>query len=245
MDIKAVTYRHANLKFVGTLGRPDGTRTRRVPGVLLLHGFPGAERNADIARALLQKGLAVFTLHFRGAWGSDGEYAFRNLVEDARAGLAYLESREGVDKKRLGVLGYSMGGWTALHLAASDKRVKAVAAIAPVGQDGGRPVQESREFIKRSCAVLRVSDPEALADDFFAHVRTADPVDSARALGKRPLLLVHGDQDELIPLHVSKDIHFAASGPKKLVVVKGAQHHFLPEREKLAKLLTEWFKETL
>ena len=253
MDIKAATYRHQGLKFVGTLGRPfdqaqdkpSETRARKVPGVLLLHGFPGAEKNADVARALLQRGLAVFTLHFRGAWGSDGEYAFRNLVDDARAGLDYLEGREGVDRRRLGVFGYSMGGWTALQLAAGDPRLKAVAALAPVGEDGGRDAGETREFIRRSCAVLRVGDPDALADDFFASVRPRDPVDAALGLGKRPLLLVHGDRDPLIPLHISKDIHAAARGPKKLVVIKGAEHHFLPQRERLSKLVADWFKETL
>jgi dipeptidyl aminopeptidase/acylaminoacyl peptidase len=241
----AVSFKRQDLKFVGPLGRRAGRRGRKAPGVLLLHGFPGAEKNADVARALLQRGLAVFTLHFRGAWGSDGEYAFRNLVEDALAGLDYLEGREGVDRRRLGVLGYSMGGWTALQLAAADKRVRAVAALAPVGKDGGRAVQESREFIKRSCAALRVSDPEALADDFFDSVRPKDPVDAARALGPRPLLLVHGDRDELIPLHISKDIYAAAAGPKRLVTIRGAAHHFLPQRERLVRLLADWFKETL
>lgn len=253
MDIKAVTFRHQGLKFVGTLGRPfdsaqgkpDGAPRRRAPGVLLLHGFPGAEKNADVARALLQRGLAVFTLHFRGAWGSEGEYAFHNLIEDARAALDYLAGRDGVEPRRLGVLGYSMGGWTALQLASRERRLKAVAAVAPVGSDGGRALEESRDFIKRSCAALRVSDPEALADDFFASVRPRDPVEAARALGRRPLLLVHGDRDPLIPLHISKDILAAAQGPKRLVVFKGAEHHFLPQRERLARLLAGWFKERL
>lgn len=243
MDIKAAFFRHHGLKFVGTLGRPDGRRRR--PGVLLLHGFPGAEKNVDIARALLGRGIAVFALHFRGAWGSDGEYAFRSLIEDARAGLGFLAGREGVDPRRLGVLGYSMGGWTALHLAASDARVRAVAAIAPVGHHGERTPAETRAFVKRSCGALRVGDPDSLADDFFATVRPRDPVAAAGMLAGRPLLLIHGDRDPLIPLSVSREIHAAAGRPKRLVVIRGAEHHFLPQRERLARLTADWLRDYL
>ena len=55
------------------------------PTVLLLHGFPGNERNLDLAQAIRRAGWNVFFFHYRGAWGSGGEFSFGNALEDVRA----------------------------------------------------------------------------------------------------------------------------------------------------------------
>ena len=63
------------------------------PVVLMLHGYPGTEKNSDIACALRRAGLAVIQFSYRGVWGSHGEYRFSHLTEDTVAVLDYLENR--------------------------------------------------------------------------------------------------------------------------------------------------------
>src|SRR5215210_169034 len=46
------------------------------PTVILLHGFPGNERNGDLAQAIRRAGINAFVFSYRGAWGSGGTFSF-------------------------------------------------------------------------------------------------------------------------------------------------------------------------
>lgn len=84
------------------------------PTVLLLHGFPGTELNLDLARVLQRAGWNVMAIHYRGVWGSPGQFSFTHTIEDARAALVWLRDparAEIVDRTRLVVMGHSMGGF--------------------------------------------------------------------------------------------------------------------------------------
>lgn len=230
------------VKMIGILNRPDGPEKARFPAVLFLHGFPGSEKNTDIQRALMKRGVASFALHFQGAWGSEGYYLPSALVAQARAGLRFLRRQSFVDKERLALFGFSMGGWAAINTGAKED-VVAVAAVAPVGgPEMVRP--ETRKRVYHLCRTLRVKDREALYRDFVRSVRTQDPAKSAAALGC-PLLLVHGSADEVVHPAVSERLYAAAREPKKLVRSQGAQHDFLDRREWLTKLAADWLCATL
>ena len=56
--------------------------------VVLLHGFPGEERNLDLAHALGRSGWSVLFFHYRGAWGSEGAFSFRNVIGDVKAAVS-------------------------------------------------------------------------------------------------------------------------------------------------------------
>lgn len=235
-------FRHRGVKFVGIWNRFEGVR-RKVPAVLFLHGFPGAEKNVDIQRELLGRGVASLAPHFRGAWGSEGEYRFSNLVSDARAGLRRLRSMPGVDPRRIGLFGFSFGGWTALHLAAEVPAFRAVVSVSPVGGPE-MIVPGARERVARLCRPLRVRSPLALFRDFVLSVRRRDPAESVRRI-RAPLLLVHGAADEVVPCEVSKRIFAAAREPKRLVLMPGARHDFLDRRERLARLVSDFLASRL
>ncbi len=234
----AAILRWRGLKLLGVLNRPEGRSSQKHPAVLFLHGFPGAEKNVDVQRRLLRLGIASFSLHFGGAWGSEGEYAFSNLLPQARAGLAFLASREFVDARRLAVFGFSMGGWTALNLAARQPELRAAVAVAPVG--GPEMVTElTHKRIAHLSRALRVSSATALTRDFKKSVARFDP---ARAVGRLacPLLLVHGDADDVVPHAISRRLYSLARPPKKLVLASGAGHDFLDRRDWLSRLTSDW-----
>ncbi len=89
----------------------------------------------DMAADLCRRGMTVLLPHFRGCWGSGGRFSIPGLFQDARAALELLSRYHQVDPGRVGLLGYSVGGWVALRLAA-EFPVAAAARRAPSGRPG-------------------------------------------------------------------------------------------------------------
>lgn len=239
----SAVFRYRGLKMVGSLNRPAGPEGKRFPAVLLLHGFPGAEKAVDLQRELMKRGVASLALHFCGAWGSEGQYSFTGLVPQARSALRYLSGRDFVDPKRLAVFGFSMGGWTALNLAARADGLKAVAAAAPVGgiETTG---PETRGHIEHLCRPLRIKSVDFLHRDLLKAMRRHDPTRSAARL-RCPLLLVHGDADELVSFDVSRRLYAAALVPKKFIRAPGSRHDFLDRRDWLSRTVAVWLAREL
>ena len=95
------------------------------PTVLLLHGFPGNEKNLDLAYVLRRAGWNVLFPHYRGSWGSGGNFSFSNAIEDTQAALNFLREPANVkkyhiDPTRIVLIGHSMGGLMAAYTAARD-----------------------------------------------------------------------------------------------------------------------------
>ncbi len=106
------------------------------PTVVLLHGLPGNEKNLDIAQAARRAGFNVLFFHYRGAWGSEGDYSFTHVVEDALAAGDFVRSEKAiaeyrVDPARVTYLGHSMGGFAALNAGARDKQAVCIGAMSP------------------------------------------------------------------------------------------------------------------
>ena len=85
------------------------------PTVVLLHGFPGNEKNLDLAQSIRRSGFNVVFFHYRGAWGSEGSFSLLQLDDDALAVLSYLRrpevaQRMMVDVNKLSILGHCLVG---------------------------------------------------------------------------------------------------------------------------------------
>ena len=60
------------------------------PTLILLHGFPGNEQNLDLAQAVRRAGWNVLTLHYRGTWGSPGDFSIVHALEDTDAAVDFV-----------------------------------------------------------------------------------------------------------------------------------------------------------
>ncbi|MDE2237628.1 MAG: prolyl oligopeptidase family serine peptidase, partial [Elusimicrobia bacterium] len=161
----------------------------------------------------------------------------------ARAALRYLRRQPFVDGRRLAVFGFSVGGWAALSVAAQEPALSAVVAVAPAG--GVEMIgPHNRERIARLSRPLRVRSVDWLTADFRRAVRRFDP-HAAAARRSCPLLLVHGDADEMVPDSVSRTLFAEARPPKRLVVAGGAAHDFLDRRDWLVRLTAGWLERRL
>lgn len=87
------------------------------PTLILLHGYPGNERNLDLAQVVRSKGWHVIYFNYRGAWGSQGDFSFKNCVEDVVNVVNYCQQHAdqfGIDHEEIVLFGHSMGGFVTL-----------------------------------------------------------------------------------------------------------------------------------
>jgi dipeptidyl aminopeptidase/acylaminoacyl peptidase len=99
----------------GFLYRANGKQKH--PTLLLLHGYPGNERNLDLAQVVRARGWNVIYFNYRGSWGSQGKFSFENAVEDVVNVVDYCEKNQEklqIDPANIVLFGHSMGGWVLL-----------------------------------------------------------------------------------------------------------------------------------
>lgn len=119
------------------------------PVAVFLHGYPGNERNLDLAQAARRAGWNALYIDYRGNWGSGGTFGFGNALEDVGAAIDFLRAnaaRFHADTTRIAVIGHSMGAWLALQTGAHDPRVTCTASLDAWNLgDFGRDAREHPE----------------------------------------------------------------------------------------------------
>jgi uncharacterized protein len=195
------------------LRTPDGETLiawfgRAAPGrptLLYFHGNAGNLANrSERVRKYLVRGLGVFILSYRGYSGSTGRPSEQANVADAKLAYEALIA-EGVAPDDIIVYGESLGSGVAVQLAA-EKPVGGLVLDAPY---------------------TSIVDVAAAAYPFFP-VRPFlfDRYESLRYLPRidAPLLVIHGEDDEVIPVAMGRAVYAAADVPKEIVTFPGAGH---------------------
>jgi pimeloyl-ACP methyl ester carboxylesterase len=136
-----------------------------------------------LADSLLREGIAVLRYDKRGVGGSSGDSStasFGDLVSDAAAAFRYLEARPGVDPKRVGIIGHSEGGSIAPAVAATDRDVAFVVAMAGSGLSGEVRITEQQVYVAQEggASVEQQSAIRIMCQRIF-RVVAATPDDSA------------------------------------------------------------------
>ena len=201
---------------------------RKAPVVVMCHGFHSSKDNPITSRALAQKlvesGLSVLRFDFTGHGVSEGD------IDDITplAGLDDLKSAiKTLGKKKIAIYGSSFGGYVAL-LYATDHPILALALKSPVSD--WSEVQISNDRGKR----------------FRQEVKDIHIYKLAKNI-KAPTLIIHGDQDDVVPLAQSQRLLKSLdSKVKKLEIIKGANHDIRGEDlEKANTQIADFFRKTL
>ncbi|MGA2254020.1 MAG: alpha/beta fold hydrolase, partial [Thermoguttaceae bacterium] len=186
-----------SVSVVEARGTPRGT-------ILMLHGV--LDRSAVMlpaARGLANAGYRVVLVDLRGRGRSSGKYMTFGLQEakDLSQVIDAVE-RRGLLAGRLGVYGISYGATTSIHLAAADRRVRAVVAV--------EPFSTAREEVPHFARVvapgigLLISD-KTYQDSLDEAGRIAhydpDEADAVKAIQRTsaPVLIMHGTNDWVVP----------------------------------------------
>ena len=104
-----------NSQIAGLIYNANGLQKH--PTLLLLHGYPGNERNLDIAQVVRSRGWNVIYFDYRGSWGSQGKFSFKNCVEDVVNVVSFCNKYQDslkIDTSNIVLFGHSMGGWVCL-----------------------------------------------------------------------------------------------------------------------------------
>ena len=231
------------------------------PAVILLHGYPGNEKNLDLAQALRRAGIHVLFFHYRGSWGSEGEYGLAHNVEDVVSALALLRSEEAVeeyriDTTRISLVGHSLGGFTALLVAARDESIRCTVSIAginlgrlhPMMLAGPEAFAAVAGALQAGTGPLRGTSGEALAREISSHGAEFDLLAQIDALSQRQLLLIGGERDTIVPLatdHRPLVEALKAGGSERMdQLVLDTDHAFSGKRIALARAVIGWLQGT-
>ncbi len=232
------------------------------PTVIILHGYPGNERNLDLAQAVRRAGLNVLYFNYRGTWGSGGEFAITHALEDVAKAVERARSAEWAsvyraDPDRVALVGHSLGGFLGAMTTAADARIAGFAFLA--GADlgwMGRQAREDTSALARLESTFRQGmdarggpvhgDARRVASEIVSRAEAWGVPSRAAELATRPLLLVAAARDEVTPKTEHHDRVIAAlrqAGAERFTeVVLDDDHVFSAHRIGLARRLVDWLR---
>jgi hypothetical protein len=198
----------------------------REPGglvVVLFHGNAGnISHRAQKARQMIDAGLGVYLVEYRGYGGNPGRPTEEGLYHDARAVLRALQGKHRISPDHMIFYGESLGTGVAVQMA-SELKPKLVVLEAPFAS--------AADVAKVHYPFLPV---DLLMQDRF------DSIEKIKTV-KVPVYIVHGDEDNVIPLSQAQKLFEAANHPKEINVINGGGHSDLYDHH-AGHLILDWIK---
>lgn len=198
--------------FMPARGKPRAT-------VLYLHGNAEniSTQFANVAW-LPAKGFSVLALDYRGYGGSQGRPSLPGVQLDIDAAMRTLIARPDVDPDRIIVFGQSLGAALAVHYVAHSQYRESVRAVVL-----DSPFSDYRRIAREKLASFVLTWPFQWLST-VAIENEYSPAASIKALSPIPVLFIHGEQDQIVPLHHSQRLYESAGDPKQLWVVPDSGH---------------------
>ena len=202
-------------------------------GIVILHGAGSCkESHHDFARAAIAVGFATIAFDQRGHGASEGPMDGR-AIDDVAAIATLLRSRSQDTGMPIALRGSSMGGYLAI-IAAPVAGAGAVVAICPAGAEG----------LRRGMASGRLgfeADHEALGELLSTH-ELYGAVESLSV----PLLLLHAEGDEQVPVEHSRELAERTTDPEsRLITVPGGHHRSVQHDPELQAFSLRWLERAL
>lgn len=237
------TFRSGSLTLNRYLATPSGT-TSSLPGVILCHGFPIGPLDARQAgvtfpqlmdRIANDLGWAAMTFTFRGCGTSEGDFSMQGWVDDLRSAVDHLVDT--VSPSGVWLVGTNTGAALALCVAADDPRVRGCALLG-ARADFDDWASQPRRFLEhaREIGAIRTPGFPKNFDEWSRELRRFRPIDAARRFAPRPLLVMHGEDDESVPVADSRMLA-QAHGSSELRVIAGAGHRLRHDPRAISVLL--------
>lgn len=187
--------------------------------VLQLHG--NAENISTHFASLAwmpARGFNVFIFDYRGYGASEGGPTLAGAQIDIDAALEALLARNDIDKDRIVMFGQSLGGALAAYYLAHSPRRDRLRALVLESAFSDYVEIAREKFADHWITWPFQWLPYLTVDDSFS------PLPSMAKISPLPLLILHGDQDRIVPVYHARLLYDAALEPKQLWIVPGAGH---------------------
>ena len=210
--------------------------------VIIGHGVTGNKDRpfvVALAEGLAKAGIPTLRFSFSGNGASQGKFSESTIskeVEDLGAVIDAVKDRE------ICYVGHSMGGAVGVLRAARDSRIKALVSLA--GMVHTKAFAE-REFgmVKPGEGFMWDDTNCPLSQRYMDDMAQIGSVIEQGAKVRVPWLLVHGSEDDVVPMQDSLDILERANQPKELVKLAGANHVFAGEHTNpMVNKVVNWVK---
>lgn len=206
-------------------GMADGALT---PMLVMFHGFCGCMEEkhfvfSRLSRTLAERGVATLRLDFGGSGESDGRFCdmtARTEYEDGLAIMGLARTLPGVDPQRVGLLGYSFGGFVATNVAAHEgQRVRELILMSAATSTHKKMECQFQQSGRATRGSLEVG--RAFVDDGYA----LDPLKAAAGY-EGPVFVVQGTEDESVPCQTAEEYRQAFPKGAEVHYVDGASHSY-------------------
>jgi putative redox protein len=216
---------------------------------ILCHGMESAKNSEKLiflARSLVERGILVLRFDFRYVGESSGKFAditYTGEVEDLQAAYAFVHSRQ---LGKTVIFGSSMGGTVALLFAAQEPSVAAVVTLGAPGRPENFPKRmlTSEQLQRWREQGQTIYNGKRLNVSLLDDLERLNVPEAARRV-HCPVLILHGDADEVVPVAEAYELHEILTSPKRLSIFKETDHRFsnpLVMRQAMSEAL-DWLAE--
>lgn len=230
------------------------------PVIILLHGFPGNEVNYDLAHVFRRQGFNVLVFHYRGSWGSGGNYLWSSLVEDVSSSINFVKSDYAqsiyhVDPNKIILIGHSMGGFASLFNAIRNDDIKFAASLAGFNAgmfgeliESNKTIFEySAQHIQQAMDFVKCDSAEILLNELIANKKDWNLLNYLEKLSSKNLLIIGAKFDTTTPIEIH---HKPLISSLKMTNAKNVEemileteHSFSDKRIALARIISDWLSE--
>lgn len=201
---------------------------RAAPAVIVMHGWGGnAALMLPLAAPLHAAGYTTLFVDARchGASDDDTFASLPRFAEDVEHAFAWLATHAGVDSQRIALLGHSVGAGAVLLAASRTPQVAAVVSVAAFSHPAAmmRRWLATRHIPEKPIGLYILKYVQKTIGHRFDDIAPVTTLSRIR----RPVLLVHGEDDAIVPIEEAQQI-FAARGesPVELMTLSGDHDAF-------------------
>lgn len=233
----------------GVLHHPAGDKFPAA--VILCHGMESnkeSEKLVALCRALTKRGILALRFDFQYVGESSGKFediTYSGEVEDLKAAFNFILQYQ---VNKIAIIGSSMGGTVALLFAAKEKRVTALVTIsAPLHPEKITERLLSQEEVKQWRRAGFVTYHGRRINTLLLDDLQKIKIPEAAKKISCPVLIIHGDADETVPVGEAHELYTHLTSPKRISILQGADHR-LSNPSLLEKALedsTDWVTQHL
>lgn len=210
-------------------------------GLAIIHGFPLVAKPVwekgydELAEKIAENNIATLIFNMRGLGGQTGEFSLKSWIEDAINAISWLKQRY----EHIALLGFSLGGFTAINAAAQNPVDYLISVSAPAKRIWNpKTLKVVLSWTKRK-GILNIGDPEKSAENMIKIQEQFNPTKSIKLISPGMVTIIHGDGDKLVPVENAYRLYSAARNPKKLIILGGYPHRLRSHPKAIKVILSE------